>query len=382
MEEKRYIAEELPGDTILMDLVHNAFRFLFTDELEQLLLDLLGIHYASCVLDTNFILQDISWTLKKQSTSSLILAARVGTLRLYASTQVGAEVPKKIRARADSFKIDPEAAYQLWKTTYKPLIRFLDPGELYAQGKQLEELRQRDPDDLPTAQLIELLRPTVILSQDQDLAAFGSIVVPPTQITSAYRDQAERDAHFVMLGLGGGVALRMSLEMVSLLFRLLFRLNRLGLIILGAIVGLLFAIPSTRRLLLQGIQTLRLRLQDMRLDELFGNMVEGITQLDSNTQEARIFLLRQERRVGPPQKALEYLITVLTLTGEALTLQEITQRMIAGGYEPRGQAPERYIGHLLRTHPQLFARQKNRRWSVASVANEVEKGDGETEAWI
>ncbi len=51
MEEKRYLVDGLPDDTILMDVVHQAFRFLFTDELGQYLLDLLGIHYASCVMD-------------------------------------------------------------------------------------------------------------------------------------------------------------------------------------------------------------------------------------------------------------------------------------------------------------------------------------------
>jgi hypothetical protein len=49
----------------LMDVIHKAFRFLFTDELGQYLLDLLGTHYASYVLDTNVLLRDISWTLKK-----------------------------------------------------------------------------------------------------------------------------------------------------------------------------------------------------------------------------------------------------------------------------------------------------------------------------
>jgi hypothetical protein len=381
MEEKRYLVDGLPDDTILMDLVHEAFRFLFTDELGQYLLGLLGIHYASCVVDTNVLLRDISWTLKKRRASSLILAARVGTLRLYASTQVRTEVPKKIRARATSFKMDPEAAYHLWKTTYRPLIRFLDPGEFSAQSKHLEELRHRDSDDLPTAQIIELLRPTVVLSEDQDLAAFGSIVVPATQITSAYRDHAERDAQFVMLGLGGGLALRVSLGMLSLIIQLLLRLNRRGLIILGAAVALLFVIPPTRRALLRGIQALRARLQeafqDARLDELFGNVVEGIALMESETEEARAFLLEQERRVTPPKKVLEYLILVLSLTGETLSAQEITQRMIARGYEPRGQDPERYVRLLLRGHPQLFARQVDGRWSIASLESEGEENDAE-----
>lgn len=381
MEEKRYLVDGLPDDTILMDVVHKAFRFLFTDELGQCLLDLLGIHYASCVVDTNVLLRDISWTLKKQRASSLILAARVGTLRLYASTQVRGEVPKKIRARASSFKMDPEAACQLWKTTYRPLIRFLDPGELCAQSKQLEELRHRDSDDLPTAQLIELLRPTIVLSEDQDLAAFGSVVVPTTQITSAYRDHAERDAQFVMLGLGGGLALRVSFGTLSLLIELLLRLDRRWLIILGAVVGLLFVIPPTRRVLLRGIQALRTRLQevfqDAHLDELFGNVIEGIALMESGTEEARTFLLQQERRVTPPKKALEYLIVVLSLTGETLSAQEITQRMITRGYEPRGQAPERYVRQLLRTHPQLFARQEDGRWSIASLESEGEENDEE-----
>ena len=379
MEEKRYFAEELPGDIIWMDLVHEAFRFLFTDELGQDLLALLGVHYASCVLDTNVLLRDISWTLKKRRFSSLILAARVGTLRLYASTRVRAEVPQKIRARAASFKIDPEAACQLWKTTYRPLIRFLDPGELCAQSKLLEELRRRDSDDLPTAQLIELLRPTVVLSEDQDLATFGSIVVPATQITNAYRDHAERDAQVVMLSLGGGLALRVSIGTLSLLIKLLLRLDRRWFLLLSVTVGVLFAIPSVRRTLLHGIQTMQTRLQEAHLDELLGNVVEEIAQRESDLQEAKLFLLQQERRGAPPKKALDYLIAVLTLTGEVLTVQEITQRMVDRGYEPRGLAPEKYVGQLLRTHPRLFARQKNRRWSIASVANEAEETNDEME---
>ncbi len=68
---------------------------------------------------------------------------------------------------------------------------------------------------------------------------------------------------------------------------------------------------------------------------------------------------------------------VLSLTGETLSAQEITQRMIARGYEPRGQAPERYVQQLLRTHPQLFARQEDGRWSIASLESDGEENDTE-----
>lgn len=43
-----------------------------------------------------------------------------------------------------------------WKMIYRPLIRSLDPGELCAQSKLLENLRYRYSDALPTTQLIDI----------------------------------------------------------------------------------------------------------------------------------------------------------------------------------------------------------------------------------
>lgn len=64
---KRYAVEQwTEDDRILLDVAQQLFRFFFTDESGQALLSLLNIHTASCVIDTNVLLQDISRTLKKK----------------------------------------------------------------------------------------------------------------------------------------------------------------------------------------------------------------------------------------------------------------------------------------------------------------------------
>lgn len=147
MVTQKYRGEQwTEDDRILLDLAQQLFRFFLTDEYGQALLSLLGVHTASCVIDTNVLLQDISRTLKKKQTTALVLAARIGTLRIYASTQVRDEVPEKLHARAQSLKIDPGEACRLWRTTYIPLIHFLDPGDLARDGEKIAALLQRDPD--------------------------------------------------------------------------------------------------------------------------------------------------------------------------------------------------------------------------------------------
>jgi len=122
------LSEALPADLVFMEVLHDLLRLFVTEEQIQQFLKNLGVHLASCIVDTNIWLADITRTLKKDKPSGLLQAARIGTLHLYASTVVQAEVPEKIDEKAKELKIDPEQAHRLWEASYLPSIRFLDPA--------------------------------------------------------------------------------------------------------------------------------------------------------------------------------------------------------------------------------------------------------------
>lgn len=208
------LSEALPADLVFMEVLHDLLRLFVTEEQIQQFLRTLGVHFASCVVDTNVWLADITRTLKTGKPSGLLQAARIGTLGLYASTVVFAEVPEKISARAKSLKIDPEQARHLWETNYLPYILFLDPTYLPLSGTRVLVCA---PDDVATGQLIELLRPSIVLSLDKKHLGDFAIVSDPVNWTifaAAYRDQAERDALVVSLYLGGGTIVSLSFEAV------------------------------------------------------------------------------------------------------------------------------------------------------------------------
>jgi len=341
------VSTALPADLVLLEVIHDLLRLFVTEEEVQRFLRSLGVHFASCVVDTNIWLADITRTLKTGKPSGLLQAAHIGTLRLYASTVVRDEVPEKISA-IKSLKINPEQARRLWETSYLPRIHFLDPASLPLLDSQV---LVRDPDDVATGQLIELLRPSIVLSLDKKHLGGFTVVSDPvnwTMFAAAYRDQAERDALVVGLSLGGGLTVGLSLEAVQGIIAALARIDRRLLLAFAAALGAAIVLPPTRRLLQRLVQSLFSFAQSDFVRESLQTIFTQITQ----AAEAKRFLLEHERSVSQPTRVLEFLLFVLSRAEGALSVKELTRRSIDLGYRPKGEHPERYVRRLLGAYPE------------------------------
>lgn len=344
----------LPSDLVFMEVLHDLLRLFITEEEIQRFLKSLGVHFASCVVDTNIWLQDITRTLKKGAPSGLLQAARIGTLRLYASTVVRAEVPEKIDEHAKDLKIDPGQAHHLWETSYLPLIHFLDPSHLSPPHVQVVV---NDPDDAPTGQLIELLRPSIVLSLDKKhLEDFGIVSDPKTwtMFPAAWRDHAERDALVVGLYLGGGMTVFLSWEVIRGIVAAIARLDKRLLLALAVVLGAAIIFPPTRRMLQRLLQFLATFAQSELVRDGFQYLATQIVTKTTQAAEAKQFLLEQERPILRPTRVLDYLVFVLSRAEGTLSVKELTRRIIDLGYEPRGEHPERYVRRLLGASPGWF----------------------------
>lgn len=359
------LSDALPPDQVFLEVIH----LFFTEEAGYSLIASLGVHIASCVIDTNILVQEISKTVKSGEITALIRAVRIGTLRLYAATALLEEVPRKIYelVAEGKLKFDPERGCQIWESIFIPHIHFLDPFGLLQPSKRIIDLTLRDPTDVPTAQLIELLRPSIVLSEDNDLKAFDPFPEPWTKITCAYRDQGERDVLLVNISLGGRFVVSFNIELLQWVVATFAKMDKRLLLAIGVALGAALAFPQGRHLLRKLVQSLASLVQNELVRKYLLEIASTFVAVNGRAQEAKQFFLQHEREVTQLLRALDYILLVLSRAEGTLSVQEVTRRMIDFGYQPRGEHPERYVRRLLGTYPQLFERTTTKQWKITST---------------
>ncbi len=148
------------------------------------------------VIDTNILLNDLKHSLRVQPLTALMEAARIGALKLFASTSVRDEVWEKlgIEKITRKLKIDPVEARQRWEQDYLPWITFLDPTGLPLLSSRVKDLLKQDPDDVQTGQLIEMLQPDVVFCYNtKHFGAFDVLAERWIHVAVAYRDVSRRE---------------------------------------------------------------------------------------------------------------------------------------------------------------------------------------------
>ena len=148
-----------PGETLLEGAFQLLWLLLGDHQAVQDILDLLGIKVEACILDTNRLLNELKFLLKKEHQPSLLLAAKLGGVKIFAAVSVRDEMPRKIGELMARWHVDPAVARSTWETQFAPWIHFVDLSELPPLSEKVEILQSRDATDVQTGQLIELLHP-------------------------------------------------------------------------------------------------------------------------------------------------------------------------------------------------------------------------------
>jgi predicted nucleic acid-binding protein len=198
------------------------------EEMSQILLASIKGRVMICVLDTNFLLNDIQNLIRRGSNTWLMDAAQTGIVRLFASTTVRDEVREKLnnpKIIGKKLKIDPVVALQHWVTYYIPRITFLDPTGLPHLSPRVKALYSVDPDDVPTGQIIELIQPDCVLSRDHHLASFELTSENWGQVVRDYRDASKRDELMITIIVGGNTVFRFSAATFHLPFSLIRKID-------------------------------------------------------------------------------------------------------------------------------------------------------------
>lgn len=137
-----------------------------------------GIAGAPVVVDANYLHNDLLRACVGDQQTIMQTAANSGALRLYCARHVLEEVEEHHAAWARAKALDPDAVLDVWRRSYLPLLRRVDPPMgLLASNEQarIDRLHAQDPDDVPTATLAILLQAPFISSDKRATAAvYGS----------------------------------------------------------------------------------------------------------------------------------------------------------------------------------------------------------------
>lgn len=355
-------------DAPVLSGVESLLVYLVGEEQTAELFRLLGVRIVPVVLDANVIIRDVLRYLRTGRPTGILLAARIGFIRFFCSTDVHAEVLEHLGGVASRHGTSDEAM-EAWRRQYAPLFTFLDPSGIDVLSTRALRVGQIDPEDVPTAKVTDLVRAHTVLSEDHSLSSYGSAGRNWTQLAVAYRDQSIGQAAFVSVRFGETVTFSLA---VSSLEAVIARLRKIDVRILigigaGVAAAVLIAIahPISRKWIKEQFEAVGAWAGDHLAGPL-SEIVDALSQLNQQGQIASQFLKDNELVHESPNVAFEYVMEVMAQTYAALTAREISRRMQDLGYEPKGEHPERYVAKLLRENWHLFERHSSWRWGFAS----------------
>lgn len=321
---------------------------------------------ATVVLDTNIILKDLGHICNKGKSTVLFQEAEFGFVRLLITPNVAKEVSENIETYARNTGRDIKLMHDIWDE-YRQQLFVVHPPSY--NNERLEQLKQRDEDDIPTAILTETIGPTLTLSEDKDLKDFG-YAQPDDWLDYVLdtRDMIDREAVLTSVTLGGSMVLQLILGAVKNGLKQLNRIPR-QLWLLPAIAAAgVFAMPTTRKKLNQRISKWK---------------KSALRQLPETSQAFRVTIAELEDFLQQGSKAEEYVRSatfqphefksmygaVLRLVGHSpypLSIDEIKEDLQSLGHEEWGAVTEKKL-HMLLTKQPNFRETENGTWKLVSV---------------
>ena len=323
------------------------------------------------VIDTNVLLKDLGYLCRTGRQTTLLAEADSGFVRLMVTPRIIDETTEHIPTYAKNVRINPDIMFSAWAEYQRSLI-VIDPPK--SDSTPVRSLAARDPDDVPTAELIELLAPELALSSDKDLQDLGFSQngdwLPHVRNLSKV---IERDAVSVTVRVGGAVLIMVLSQAALTLFRMavsaIQRIPKQILWPLLASLAVLLLVPGTRKRMANYVTGLLAKGRE--LEPAFNHAIKEFMAVvqakHTEWRQAEAFLKERPKHEGAtPSSLREYAIRVLAQSPYPLAAEEIVRHAQALGYQPRGLRSDRYLRTVLR-RDRIFYSPDGHRWSLVEA---------------
>jgi hypothetical protein len=324
------------------------------------------------VVDANVFLSDVGYAAEHARKTTLLGEAEMGFVRVLTTPQVLCEVERNLDTYARNTHVSPEDIRSLW-AKYRQHLSVFDPPPVSTQRSEL--VKQRDPEDLPMAHVIEVLQPSLALSRDKDLIEAG-LISPGDwlDMLTELNDASSYEAAYVAADLGGAfliVGVGSFLVSASLKVRdLLRRIPRDVWLGLASLVGVTLLYPVTRSKIVAWVRKAADRWQVHR-----PAFVQALADLDKVLSEISASYADHQENVtnaqpvkGEPGNLYHDVLRTLAQAPFPLTAAEVSDRLRQShpAESPNQNRTYEDILAVLGKAPD-FARDDQGRWYVKGI---------------
>jgi hypothetical protein len=307
------------------------------------------------VVDANDLASDAYFAAAHDGHSSLLLAAGLGTIRLFTPTHIFG----KVYAQLDHPDYQPWAelrheARRVWENQYLRLLRFVDVSDVKIDDPRVMATAMKDEEDEPVAKLAALLGPCILLSQDRHLRGLGAGGTDWRLIAVASRD-AMVPTQAIVVGVipatvvWSGVDSGIGFLRAQPAWRMPVALG--GLALVGGLAWRLSRVKNWR----ERFET---------LGNFIAEAAEKLQPLVDRYREAKAMLRTGTVVPATPSDPLNRVAWTLA-TSRPLLMNELS-RVLAFRCDAVQLSP-RHVGHVLRANS-CFRQAQGGRWQVGFLA--------------
>jgi hypothetical protein len=332
----------------------------------QLLDDIIQI---VMVLDASAVQGELRWRLRRRTKpaarTGLHEAIDAGVVIAYAPIFLKQEIEKHLPVVAIDTGVSIEVATAEWQRV-QSLIRFYAP---IGDSTKFAVVDPKDSEYVLTWQ--ELDADFVRTGDYRHFARMGTTVIGP-ELDQVLRDYARSTSVLVTVKLGSGFALTFSviafIEMVKGITEIIRKLPPTVRLMLLIAVALVLLHPASREKLIRWAKTVRERLREAKpmlvpvLQEAAKYLDEAMTT-SKRTREA----ISSRLPIRGKKTALDLARLICLRSSQALTADEIAQRILVNGYSSRSKTFPAYVRRLLR-EDRRFVTNSDGLWTLRIAA--------------
>ena len=318
------------------------------------------------VIDTNVLIEDL---LRRSDGkhSSLLVAAALGSARIYATQSILAELDRHLPRIARERGRDLARLREVLARDYLPHLRVVDVSDLHSEDGRVKALELEDADDVGPAKLALLLSPSFLLTTDKDHLRHGlGVFYEPTENKTGWTFGAVAlQDRGMIIGLmaggeGGAVGGLLAGELAVDAAKAIAKNEKLMTVGLFVIVGIaifLAVSPRARERLGQLIESVALVAGDAA-----SSVARGVGKALDMSEEAHALLEANATRRPTPDTELELVARVLAVSHPGVTLAQLREAL------PTIARVESVLGSS-----RLFAEVQPGRWALGRSVATLQK---------
>jgi hypothetical protein len=308
------------------------------------------------VIDANALASDVYYAAANGGNSSLLLAASLGTIRLFTALHIYG----KVYAELDNPNWEPwyelrHAARRIWEAEYLRKLRFVDVSDYQTADPRVLAIASKDEEDGPVAKLAALLGPCILPSEDKHMRGLGAAGADWRPLAVASRN-AMMPTQALVVGVipasaaWSGVSAGVGLLRAQPVLRLPVAVG--GFALLGGIVWRLSKVKNWRE-------------RFEALGNVISQAADALQPVIDRYREARAIL--QAGTVVPESASdpLNRVAWTLATSPRPMLMSEVSRVLVAR--VDAVQLSPRHVGEILRGHS-CFRHYTDGRWRIGFQA--------------